>query len=248
MPKNLQTTPRLRQLEYMLWAIGLVCLGIVTVQVSEGHLYQALGRWQLSATDLTAGVPDLSAAPDAALEGDPSRPEAVERKLTSFEPPEVQVLPLGTPLATISIPGTGVDAVILEGIGEEVLRRGVGHFPRTSLPGAGGNIALAAHRDTFFRGLRKVEIGQRIVIETADGLQREYRVESTEVVEPSQVDVLDDVGQEVLTLITCYPFRYVGPAPQRFVVRGYPVNDRSASDDPSDVGALTDSEHGAQPV
>jgi sortase A len=130
------------------------------------------------------------------------------------------ILAPGTPLGTIAIPELGLDAVVLEGVGEDVLRRGVGHFPQTPMPGDGGNFALAGHRDTFFRALRHVEPGQRMVVKTADGRERVYKVETTEVVEPTRVEVLDDGGGETLTLITCYPFRYVGPAPQRFVVRG----------------------------
>lgn len=125
----------------------------------------------------------------------------------------------GAPVGTIMIPEIGLDAVILEGVRTDVLRRGVGHFPQTPMPGAGGNSALAGHRDTFFRSLRHVRAGQRVVVTTADRRELVYRVESTEVIEPTGVEVLDDSSRETLTLITCYPFHYVGPAPQRFVVR-----------------------------
>jgi sortase A len=151
---------------------------------------------------------------------EPRQPRAPSPEAPA-EDPAPAVAP-GSPLGTIAIPEVGLDAVILEGIGADVLRRGVGHFPRAPMPGAGGNSALAGHRDTFFRSLRQVAVGQRVVITTADRRQLVYRVASTEVVEPTRVDVVDDVGQEALTLITCYPFTYVGPAPRRFVVRCLP--------------------------
>ncbi len=110
--------------------------------------------------------------------------------------------------------------MILEGIDEGTLRRAVGHIPGTPLPGQRGNIAFAGHRDTFFRGLRKIRQDDEIMLTTLSGSYR-YRVDSTKVVEPEETEVLDDADDDLLTLVTCYPFNFIGSAPKRFIVRAH---------------------------
>jgi len=124
----------------------------------------------------------------------------------------------GSPLGRIEIGQIGLAAMILEGTGEGTLQRAVGHVLGTPLPGQGGNIALAGHRDTFFRGLRNIRQDDEITLTTLSGSHR-YRVDSIKVVEPEQTEVLDAAGDDTLTLVTCYPFNFVGSAPQRFIVR-----------------------------
>lgn len=122
------------------------------------------------------------------------------------------------PLGRIEISSVGLMAMIQEGVDEKTLQRSVGHIPGTSLPGQAGNIALAGHRDTFFRQLRKIRQDDEIKLTTLSGTDR-YRVDSIKVVEPEQTQVLDDLGDDLLTLVTCYPFNFVGSAPRRFIVR-----------------------------
>jgi sortase A len=98
------------------------------------------------------------------------------------------------------------------------LRSAVGHVPETALPGEPGNAAFAGHRDTFFRKLRHVRKGDRIVVTTPDGVY-DYVVRETRVVPPSDVSVLEPTAEQSLTLVTCYPFDYIGSAPERFIVR-----------------------------
>ncbi|MEZ5332730.1 MAG: class D sortase [Thermoanaerobaculia bacterium] len=125
----------------------------------------------------------------------------------------------GSPVAKLSAAELSLDVVALEGVGGDVLRRGAGHFPGTALPGSPGNAAFAAHRDTFFRGLAGAEPGQRIRVETRDKTFL-YAIESTRIVSPDAVEVVGPrPGGSFLTLVTCYPFDWIGPAPQRFVVR-----------------------------
>ena len=126
----------------------------------------------------------------------------------------------GTLLGSISIPRLRVSSVIVEGTDDYILTLSVGHIPGTAVPGREGNVALAGHRDTFFRGLRNIRNRDEIVLTTADGT-RLYEVESTRIVGPDDVDVLNDVGRPVLTLVTCYPFYYVGSAPKRFIVQAH---------------------------
>lgn len=128
----------------------------------------------------------------------------------------------GSLIGRIEIPRIGLTAVVLEGTDEASLLRGVGHIPGTPLPGSRGNIALAGHRDSFFRPLRNISKNDSITVTTREGSYR-YRVESTQVVGPEDIDVLKASMQPVLTLVTCYPFYYVGPAPRRFIVRATAV-------------------------
>ena len=98
------------------------------------------------------------------------------------------------------------------------LRRAAGHIKGTALPGTSGNVGIAGHRDTLFRPLRHIRQDDVITLTTLQGLYR-YRVVSTKVVSPYDVAVLNPDGREILTLVTCYPFHFVGPAPDRFIVR-----------------------------
>jgi sortase A len=125
-------------------------------------------------------------------------------------------------LGKIEITRIGVAAMILEGIDERTLRRAVGHIPGTPLPGQPGNVAIAGHRDTFFRALRNVRRDDEITLTTLNGSYR-YLVDSAQVVAPQDTRVLDDSGERILTLVTCYPFYFVGPAPKRFIVRAHRI-------------------------
>jgi sortase A len=143
--------------------------------------------------------------------------ELKETKLPRAKSPGVAVSE-GSTLGRIEINSVGLTSMILEGTEEETLRRAVGHIRSTPLPGQGGNVALAGHRDTYFRGLRDIRINDEITLTTLSGSYR-YRVDATKVVKPEETEVLKDNGAETLTLVTCYPFNFVGAAPKRFIVR-----------------------------
>lgn len=117
----------------------------------------------------------------------------------------------------LEIPGIGVEVMVLNGADARTLRRGAGWLPFTARPGR-GNAAIAAHRDTFFRPLRRIKQGDIIHLTTLDG-RYDFRVDWTAVVDPSDTAVLGPTEKPALTLITCYPFYYAGEAPQRFIVR-----------------------------
>jgi sortase A len=111
---------------------------------------------------------------------------------------------------------------VLPGTDAGTLHRGVGHIEGTVLPGTGGNVGIAGHRDSFFRGLKDIHPGDLIEI---DALQEShsYRVERTWVVDPAEVSVLAPTPGPALTLVTCFPFDFIGSAPRRFIVRAVPV-------------------------
>jgi len=136
-------------------------------------------------------------------------------------------------IGRLEIPRLGLSVMLMEGDDTKTLRRAVGHIPGTSLPGQAGNVALSGHRDTFFRPLRTIRENDVIVVTTLRGAYR-YRVVSTRIVAPDNVAVLDPGQGEILTLVTCYPFYFVGAAPDRFIVRA----ERIHSSAPSGPGGL----------
>jgi sortase A len=125
-------------------------------------------------------------------------------------------------IGRLEIPKLDVSSVILEGVGPQTLRVALGHVPGTSLPGKPGNVVIAGHRDTFFRPLRKIAICDQVSVDTTARTYY-YQVRSFEVVDPRNVNALRFHNKNELTLITCYPFSYIGPAPKRFVVHAEPV-------------------------
>lgn len=123
----------------------------------------------------------------------------------------------GEPVGQLQIPRLGVSVMVVEGITSRDLARAAGHIPGTALPGAPGNVGIAGHRDTFFRPLRNLKPNDTLTFRTLYGTYR-YRVTSLKVVPPGDVDVLNPNGHDSLTLVTCFPFGYIGPAPKRFIV------------------------------
>ena len=131
--------------------------------------------------------------------------------------PDVRVQK-GSPIGMLEIPRLGLSSIVLEGDDAGALLVGVGHLSETPFPWRGGNSVFAAHRDTFFRPLAGIRRNDVIKFSTADA-QFEYVVKEVKVVEPTDLAVLDATPSATLTLITCFPFDYVGPAPNRFIVK-----------------------------
>jgi sortase A len=123
------------------------------------------------------------------------------------------------PAGLLRIPRLGIEAAVFDGTDEWALDLGVGRVEGTARLGEPGNVALAGHRDGFFRRLEYVADGDVLEVVSPDGRVDRYVVDSTVVVEPTDVHVLDPTDSPIVTLITCYPFRFVGRAPQRFIVR-----------------------------
>jgi sortase A len=130
--------------------------------------------------------------------------------------------PFPTPLAVLRIPRLRLEVAVLPGTDDRTLDRGVGLIEDTAAPGDAGNNGIAGHRDGFFRGLKEIAAGVAIELDTLEGTDI-YRVERTWVVNPEDVSVLDPTPDSTLTLVTCYPFYFVGSAPQRFIVRAVRV-------------------------
>ncbi len=185
-----------RWIQRLLFAAGFVILGYCAAYWLNSRLQQANGNRELDRL-LSNGQ-----TPDAKSGATPSLPR----------------IPDGGLVGRVEIPNLRLSAVVFQGTSSNILDRGVGHVDGSAMPGEPGNVVLAAHRDTFFRSLRNVHAGDAIRVTTPYGV-RSYKVDSTEIVDPAQVSVMDPTPTPTLTLITCYPFYFVGHAPKRFIVR-----------------------------
>lgn len=124
----------------------------------------------------------------------------------------------GDTLAVLRVPRLGLEVPVFEGTDARTLNRGAGVVDGTALPGETGHVAISAHRDSFFRPLQEIEVGDLVELSSSTGLQR-FRVADIFITDPLDVDVLAPTSRSLLTLITCYPFRYIGFAPDRYIVR-----------------------------
>jgi len=132
---------------------------------------------------------------------------------------------MAPPEAVLRVPKVGIEVPVFEGTTDLILNRGVGHISGTALPGQSGNLAITGHRDGFFRGLKDIAVGDRIEVQHESAASRPgsqtdiYLVQKISIVFPTDTSVLNSTNSSTLTLITCYPFYYVGAAPQRYVVQ-----------------------------
>lgn len=188
-----------RTVERLLFAIGVCALGWFAIgEIHAAREQAALSRELEAARDAAA----VSGSPAAAA-GTGAAPRTLARRAL---------------IGRIEVPRLRLSALAREGVDIRTLRGSVGHVPGTALPGEPGNAAFAAHRDTFFRPLAGIKTDDTVLVTTPDGVHR-YRVFATRVVQPSDVSVLRSGQLSQLTLVTCYPFDFVGSAPQRFIVQ-----------------------------
>ena len=136
---------------------------------------------------------------------------------TTAMPAETEI-GTGSPIGLLEVPRLGLSVIVLEGTDDHTLQLGAGHIEHTALPGELGNLGIAGHRDTFFRPLKDIRQNDRITMTTPAG-SFEYRVQCTQIVKPTDTRVLAPSSSLSLTLVTCYPFYFVGAAPERFIVR-----------------------------
>jgi sortase A len=193
-----------RLIDRLLLLIGIGCLTAFIIFTVHSLWYQR--QLEESFDDLVReSQPEQL---DSAIPGSPSVP-------SPSTPPKLKE---GDLVGRLEIPRLDLSVMVLEGVASRTLRLGAGHIPGTPFPGTGSNAGIAAHRDSFFRALSKIQQNDRIRFQTPQKTY-EYRVVSTEIVEPTDVAVLDATSAETLTLVTCYPFYYIGPAPKRFIVK-----------------------------
>lgn len=193
-PRASTAAHRMRALQYVFMTAGLLALGYCAAAWTGAEFYQAKMASQFANELRSTGAQTLSTRPPTVVPCD------------------------GGLVGELQIPRLGVSVMIVEGVEDGDLNRAVGHIPGTALPWRTGNVGIAGHRDTFFRPLRFIRLNDRVTLSTLQGAYR-YRVVSTKVVTPGDVRALDPTGRDILTLVTCFPFYYVGSAPRRFIVR-----------------------------
>jgi sortase A len=198
------------------WAIALVCIASWTAIYIDGLISRRRQMDRFAAVK-AAALQRLD-TPDQSL-WSPQRIVAWRSAVKDAGP---------APLAILRIPRIHFEGPVLEGTDDISLNRGVGHIEETARPGADGNSGIAGHRDGYFRGLKDIGPGDVIELETVRATEV-YRVERTWIVDPEDVSVLDPTPIRSLTLVTCYPFYFVGSAPQRFIVRAVLAADASTS-------------------
>jgi sortase A len=184
---------------------GLFCLGLYAIAQADQKIVSA------------AAVAAFQQARDDALARTPDRALWSPGRRSAYD--EARPTEPAMPTALLRIPSLDLLVPVFDGTSELVLNRGVGWIETTAMPGTDGNIGLAGHRDGFFRKLKDLQIGDTVEVQTVEASRR-YRVTDVSIVEPTDVHVLAPTGEPSVTLVTCYPFYYVGDAPQRFIVRG----------------------------
>lgn len=194
-----QATPtRMQRLlhwsQRLLFITGILALGYVGFTLFDARLYQASAKRSLE--------------------------NQIQREKEPHEIQPKSAIKPGDVLGRLDIPRLGLSVAVLEGTGSRMLRRGTGHIEGTPLPGEAGNSGIAGHRDTFFRGLKDIRKNDEIQLQTATELSR-YEVDWIRVVSPDDISVLSPTSESTLTLVTCYPFYFLGSAPKRFVVRAH---------------------------
>jgi sortase A len=188
-------------LERGLWVVGIaLALWCAAVVFEARHV-----------RNLPVPPPQAAVLPGDVSDGPPRPPTAV---------------PPGAWVARLEATGINLEATVLEGTSDATLARAAGHIEDTAFPGGAGNVGIAGHRDTIFRPIRRIKIGDPLVLTTAGHIYR-YRVTNTSIVLPQDVSVLDPTDHPTLTLVTCYPFHFIGHAPKRFIVSADLVGEAS---------------------
>ncbi len=178
----------------LLFITGIVALGYVAFTLLDARLYQVSAKRSLeNQIQLSKTQPEIRLS---------------------------RTIKEGGMLGRLDIPRIGLSVAVLQGTSSRTLRLGAGHIAGTALPGTIGNSAIAGHRDTFFRALKDVREQDELQLLTPTGLSR-YRVDWVRVIEPGDLSVLAASTQTEITLVTCYPFYFLGAAPNRFVVRAH---------------------------
>jgi sortase A len=196
----------LKWVQRALFACAVLFLGYTAFALADGWIFQ-----RRESADL-----DRLLGEQRAVSEGTSRPQS------STSPKSEPAAATNGLIGRIEIPRLLLSAVVVEGTSRTILRRAVGHIPGSALPGQPGNVGISGHRDTFFRPLKDLKIKDEIQFSTLNGDFR-YVVESLAVVDPNNVGVLAPTSENQLTLVTCYPFFYIGAAPKRFVVRAWQI-------------------------
>jgi sortase A len=187
------------------FGLGALCAALFVVAQTDRTVASAAALEAFREVQREA----LSATPDQSTWSAQRRADYRESLAETFDAPP----------GVLQIPSLNLTVPIFAGTSELVLNRGVGWIEGTAMPGEDGNLGLAGHRDGYFRALKNLKLGDTVEVESV-GRTLSYRVTEIKIVEPTDVSVLDPTDEPSITLVTCYPFHFVGNAPQRYIVRG----------------------------
>jgi sortase A len=202
-----------KTLEKLLWFVGVLLTGIYGTHI----FFEETKR----SNDLVAFKATLQSSASSELPADrigatPEQSLWSEGRIAAFT--ESLSQPTSDVLGILEIPRLSLEVPVYDGASDLHMDRGAARIDGTALPGEPGNLGVAGHRDGYFRVLKDIELGDEITITTVDGLES-YVVLELKIVDPTAVEVLDPTVQQSVTLVTCYPFYFVGHAPERFIVR-----------------------------
>jgi sortase A len=212
---TMQTRRTIRVIEAMLLVASVLLIGTYLAATGYGCIASRISVYQFDQLKEENRIEDRASAET------PSRREVdfagwSKNRIRGYS--ESLSNQFAPPLAVVSVPQLRIRVAVFDGTDELTLNRGVGWIPGTAHPGTQGNVAIAGHRDGFFRALKDIKLGDEIRLETTTGSFL-YHVDHLEIVSPQEIRVLRNREVDSLTLVTCYPFLFVGDAPQRFIVQ-----------------------------
>ena len=216
-----------RRIERALLVLGLLLVGVYVVAWLHGSISSRMALWQFEnarsakAASVPGGVQHQDSLAEFKLWA-PKRVQAYKESLATKADP---------PLGVLQIPRLQLVAPIFEGTDDLTLNRGVGRIEGTAEIGQVGNTGIAGHRDGFFRPLKDIQVGDAIDLQV-DDKTAQYKVMQIEIVKPEDTRVLVSTTDPELTLVTCYPFYFVGSAPQRFIVHASLMGKQQAANKP----------------
>lgn len=216
-------------LELACWGVGLLLIAVYFGATIGFENERREGIDLFAQAQAAAGYPGNSGSNAAASQSVDQQPQTVaqtnERTDDGHDTPgQTETDPNDSfPVALLRMPGVGLEVPVFDDISERNLSRGAGWVPGTAMPNDGGNMAIAAHRDQYFRALKDVAVGDLLELEGLSG-QRDYKVASITIVEPEDLWPLDPAEVDTVTLITCYPFYFIGSAPKRYIVQAVAID------------------------
>ncbi|EHB65968.1 class D sortase [Paenibacillus lactis] len=200
----------------MLAGVGFVTFAAIQYFEHQASLKEAMAE----ANTLISQPQTIDHLDDKGVDPASQRDPMAER--SQFDPSPNDVIGM------LEVPKLEAELPIIEGTDEEMLERGVGHYSSTAFPLDDEQILLSGHRDTVFRNFDKLAVGDRFIVKLPYGTF-EYEIRSTAIVDKDDTSVIRSMGSEVLVVSTCYPFRYLGNAPDRFIFYAYPVGDEQTT-------------------
>ena len=208
----------MKTLEKSLWFVGVLLLGIYGTHIVFEETKRSNDLVAFKATIPSSASPEL---PADRINATPEQTLWSEGRIAAFS--ESLSQRTSDVLGILEIPRLNLEVPVYDGASDLHMDRGAARIDGTAMPGEPGNLGVAGHRDGYFRVLKDIELGDEITITTANG-QESYVVLELRIVDPSAVEVLNPTLQQSVTLVTCYPFYFVGHAPERFIVRAVKRN------------------------